>query len=150
MHYLKRSFGSVLHFIQHERLQWSTINPSGAAPFQNPSDYKIRYNDWPYGIDLDIVHLVVWTKFELQEDQNNGDLTAQARSEVEEFVNQTFCAEDGVSRDSLAWFRNWSSLKSVRALEHVHVMLYKPNADFLRRITGNDMAMVEKLRQGKS
>jgi Protein of unknown function (DUF3605) len=149
VHYLKRTYGSVLNFIQHERLRWSTITPSGEAAFKNPCDYKILYNDWPYGIDLNIVHLVVWTKFEFKEDPTTGDLTRKARSNIEAFVQKTFCGEDGVSRDSLVWFRNWSSLKSVRALEHFHVMLYRPDADFLKRITGADMAMAEKLRRGK-
>jgi Protein of unknown function (DUF3605) len=150
VHYLKKVFGSVLNFIQHERLHWSSIQPSGEALFENPTDYKILYNDWPYGIDLDIVHLVVWTKFELQDDPTTGDLTPESRAMIEAFVQKTFCGKDGSSRDSTIWFRNWKSLKSVHALEHFHVMLYKPNQEFLRSITGGDMAMAEKLRHGKS
>lgn len=150
VHYLKRTYGSVLHFIQHERLRWPTITPSGDVAFQNPADYKILYNDWPYGIDRDIVHLVVWTKFELQEDPTTGDLSHEARSQVEDFVQKTFCGKAGVRRQSLVWFRNWSSLKSVRALEHFHVMLYRPSGKFLKRVTEGDMAMAVKLRKGKS
>lgn len=149
VHYLKRTFGSVLHFIQHERLHWSSLQPSGQPAFDNPTDYKILYNDWPYGIDLNIVHLVVWTKFELQDDLATGDLTQEARLEIEGFVRETFCGEDGVARDGLVWFRNWKSLKSVHALEHLHVMLYKPSQEFLNRITGGDMAMAAKLSSGK-
>ncbi len=146
VHYLKKRFGSVLHFIQHERLQWSSLQPSGQAPFENPTDYKILYNDWPYGIDLDIVHLVVWTKFELEDDVNTNDLSQESRAMIEEFVQTTFCGNDGVSRDSLIWFKNWKSLKSVHALEHFHVMLYKPDQEFLSRVTGGDVAISDKLR----
>jgi Protein of unknown function (DUF3605) len=146
VHYLKRTFGSVVHFIQHERLHWSSLEPSSTIAFENPTDFKILYNDWPYGIDLDVVHLVVWTKLRLEEDRIIGDLTEKSRASIETFVQRTFCGKDGVPRDSLVWFRNWTSLKSVHALEHFHVMLYKPDQEFLRRITEGDVAMAEKLR----
>jgi Protein of unknown function (DUF3605) len=150
VHYLKKAFGSVLQFIHHERLHWSSTQPSGQRPFENPSDYKVLYNDWPYGIDLDIVHLVVWTKFAFQDDPVTGDLTPESRAMIEAFVQKTFCGKNGSSHDNTIWFRNWKSLKSVQALEHFHVMLYKPDPEFLRKITGGDMAMAEKLRVGKS
>jgi Protein of unknown function (DUF3605) len=150
VHYLKKTYGSVLHFIQHERLHWSSTQSSGRKPFETSTDYKILYNDWPYGIDLDIVHLVVWTKFELEDDPATGYLTQESRAIIEEFVQGTFCGKDGVSRENLVWFKNWKSLKSVHALEHFHVMLYKPDEEFLRRITGGDMAMAVKLKNGKS
>jgi hypothetical protein len=54
------------------------------------ADLKILYNDWPYGIDSKIVHLVVWVKFELEEDSVTGDLTDQARAGIEAYVEQTF------------------------------------------------------------
>jgi hypothetical protein len=43
----------------------------------------------------------------------------------------------------LVWFKNWKSLKSVHAVEHFHVMLYKPDEQFLREITNGDVAMTE-------
>ncbi len=150
VHYLKKTFGSVIHFIQHERLHWSSIQPSGQAAFENATDYKVLYNDWPYGIDLDIVHLVVWTKFELEDDDTTGDLTEKSRATIETFVQTTFCGTDGVPRDSLVWFKNWKSIKSVHALEHFHVMLSKPHLEFVRRITKGDIAMTEKLSEGKA
>jgi len=57
-----------------------------------PDDIKILYNDWPYGIDEKIVHLVVWTKFDLEDDPATDDLTPEARKEIDEYVNRTFCA----------------------------------------------------------
>ena len=53
-------------------------------------DVKILWNDWPYGIDKRIVHLVVWTKFELEDDPATGDLTDEARAEIDEYVKRTF------------------------------------------------------------
>ena len=53
-------------------------------------DIKILYNDWPYGIDKKIVHLVIWTKFDLEDDPVTDDLTVQARRQIEDFVTRTF------------------------------------------------------------
>lgn len=83
-------------------------------------DYKILLNDWPYGIDPRIVHLVVWTKFEFPSDPVTGDLTAEARKAIEEFVGEEFGRRCGEGR--VRWFRNWGSLKSVHAVEHFHVV----------------------------
>lgn len=54
-------------------------------------DIKILYNDWPYGVDEKIVHLVIWTKFELEDDPATDDLTDVARREIDVYVNKTFC-----------------------------------------------------------
>lgn len=51
---------------------------------------KILRNDWPYGIDPRIVHLVVWTKFALREDPATGELTREARAEIDNFVERNF------------------------------------------------------------
>lgn len=48
------------------------------------------YNDWPYGVEEGIVHLVVWTKFELEDDPATDDLTPQARKEIDDYVTRTF------------------------------------------------------------
>lgn len=89
---------------------------------------------------------MVWTKFELEDDVTTNDLSQRSRAMIDAFVQKTFCGKNGVSRDSLIWFKNWKSLKSVHALEHFHVMLYKPDPEFLKRITGGDVAISEKLK----
>ena len=53
-------------------------------------DLKILPNDWPYGIDEDIVHLVVWTKFKSEDDPDTGNLTPAARKQIDDFVTKTF------------------------------------------------------------
>ena len=103
-------------------------------------DIKILYNDWPYGIDADIVHLVVWTKFELDDDPDTGLSTAESQKQIHDYVQRTFASKV----KELVWFKNWKSLKSVHAVEHFHVMLYKPDAAFLRDITKGDVPMTEK------
>jgi hypothetical protein len=126
-------------FMLDVRLGWKDMNPKG-HPFQYGSDMKILYNDWPYGLDPDIVHLVVWTKFELEDDVETGLSTPESRQEIEEYVQKTF----GSKTKDFVWFKNWKSLKSVHAIEHFHVMLYKPDEEFMREITSGDVPMTDK------
>lgn len=86
---LAKQHGTVANFILNERLRWTApVTPRG-KPFEYPEDVKILYNDWPYGLDSRIIHLVIWTKFELKA-QGTGDLTDDARAEIEAFVTQMF------------------------------------------------------------
>lgn len=68
-------------------------------PFEKESDVKVLWNDWPYGIDARIVHLVVWTKFELVDDEVTGDLAKEARKEIDEYVDSVFA--ERVGRDNV-------------------------------------------------
>lgn len=106
-------------------------------------DIKILYNDWPYGIDERIVHLVVWVKFPFQEDAVTGDLTDAARKEIDTYVDSVFGQH--VPRGGCIWFKNWASLKSIHAVEHFHVMLFKPDEKFVKDITNNDVPLIEKV-----
>ncbi|KAF2418681.1 hypothetical protein EJ08DRAFT_643002 [Tothia fuscella] len=135
VHNLKNEYGSVLYHIQHNLLQWPDLTPQGAPfTFTCPGDVKVTYNDWPYGIDSHIVHLVVWTKFRFEEDSENGDLTPKARKQIEDYVDGNFRSR--IDADHVIWFKNWKSLKSVHAVEHFHVMLYDPDMAFVAEITG--------------
>ncbi|KAH7120914.1 hypothetical protein B0J11DRAFT_51914 [Dendryphion nanum] len=133
-----KEYGSILDFIVKERLRWTSMVPKG-EPFEFDDDMKILYNDWPYGVDPKIVHLVVWTKFDLEDDAATDDLTPEARRQIDEYVQRTFCTK--VQEENVIWFRNWSSLKSVHAVEHFHVMLYDPDPVFIKFITNGDAPM---------
>lgn len=161
---LKRQYGSVLSYIQHERLHWESVAPSGDLPFTNATDSMIIYNDWPYYIDKDITHLVVWTKFPIDENEVTGEVMGQAKSEIDAFVTKTFCSGERPSglkmdRERIRWFKNWKSLKSVHALgesiewmmgawpvvhaadsaaEHFHIMLYRAPAALVADVTNGD------------
>ncbi|MCJ1329348.1 hypothetical protein MMC10_006027 [Thelotrema lepadinum] len=132
--YLNAEYGSVMNFVLWEKLRWQDQRPSSAEPFTNPDDLKILPNDWPYGIDEDIVHLVVWTKFKSEDDPDTGNLTPAARKQIDDFVTKTFRSK--VDHENVRWFKNWASLKSIKAVEHFHVMLYKPDVNFVKEITG--------------
>ncbi|KJX94033.1 hypothetical protein TI39_contig4224g00001, partial [Zymoseptoria brevis] len=105
--------------------------------------YKILPNDWPYGLSPSITHLVVWTKFTLptNPDSPTGDLTSAARNAVQAFVDRKFgsvCGEENV-----LWFRNGAALKSVRAVEHFHVLLRDARPEWVEEWTGGSKALAE-------
>ncbi|OJJ46969.1 hypothetical protein ASPZODRAFT_25055 [Penicilliopsis zonata CBS 506.65] len=141
---IKAKYGSVMKFVVRERLRFGEGEPEDlrprGKPFEYDEDIKILYNDWPYGVEKDIVHLVVWTKFELEDDPATDDLTPKARREIEEYVQKTFCSR--VPPEQVVWFKNWKSLKSIHAVEHFHVMLKDPDLDFIKEITGGDVPLV--------
>lgn len=87
---LRQDYGSITNFILKQKLGWTLpIVPKG-RPFEFDEDIKILRNDWPYGIDERIVHLVAWTKFALEEDPETGDLTDGARAEIDAYVRKSF------------------------------------------------------------
>jgi len=43
------------------------------------------------------------------------------------------------------WFKNWNSLKSVKAVEHFHVMLFDPPLDFIQDLTDGDVPLSRRL-----
>lgn len=88
---LKQKYGSVMQFVVAERLKWPEPIVAAAPPFQSEADIKILWNDWPYGIHEKIVHLVVWTKFDLKDDPVTDDLTPEARKDIDAYVDETFC-----------------------------------------------------------
>lgn len=135
--------GSIMKFILAERVKWQNLDAKG-APFEDVDDYRVLLNDWPYGLDLRIKHLVVWTKFSLPEDPVTGDLTFAARQATDDFVTRTFSVPCG--RDRVIWFKNWASLKSIHAVEHLHVLLFDPPPQFVDDITHGDVALADKVR----
>ncbi|MCJ1362404.1 hypothetical protein MMC16_001507 [Acarospora aff. strigata] len=141
---LKKEYGSVMNFVVKKRLRWTDLTPKSPIPFSEPDDIKILYNDWPYGIDAKIVHLVVWTKFDLEDDPATDDLTPKARRDIDDFVDRTFCSK--LPSENVIWFKNWRSLKSIHAVEHFHVMLYDPDMAFVKEITHGDVPMSEKVQ----
>ncbi|EME46715.1 hypothetical protein DOTSEDRAFT_126000 [Dothistroma septosporum NZE10] len=143
---LIRDHGSIISFMLSHRLHWPSLTPSGNCPFTSSSDYRILYNDWPYGIDERIVHLIVWTKFHLPADPDSkvGDMAKETRDVVDGFVAKTFGESCG--RDNVIWFKNWAALKSVHAVEHVHVMLLDPDPGFVESITVGDVPLFRKVK----
>lgn len=108
---LRREYGSVMRFVVGVRLRWGVEGCGGKerandgegevggkmvmGGFWNKGDVRVLRNDWPYGVEEGIVHLVVWTKFKLDEDPATEDLTADAREAIEKFVDRVFVERAG-------------------------------------------------------
>ncbi|KAK3495867.1 hypothetical protein B0T13DRAFT_512765 [Neurospora crassa] len=150
--------GGIKEFILKERLKWVSGDGDGGGEVVvargtrfaedtkegengEEGDVKILWNDWPYGVDEKIVHLVVWTKFALEDDPQTGDLTEEARAEIDEFVKKKFQVGGRMSGEHIIWFKNWAHIKSVKAVEHFHVMLFDPDPEFVREITKGDIPL---------
>lgn len=104
-----------MNFVLTERLQWKDLTPSSPIPFGEPADVKILYNDWPYGVDEKIVHLVVWTKFDLEDDPGTDDLIPKARKEIDDYVKKTFCRRVHPGHVCLPCLRKNRILTSIRS-----------------------------------
>jgi hypothetical protein len=101
---VRQEYGSVMQFVLSQKLGWQHPVEAEAAPFKSPNDLKVKWNDWPYGIDEKIVHLVVWTKFDLEEDPSTTDLTDGARKEIDDYVKDAFCKRVNEENVSLGLF----------------------------------------------
>ncbi|KGO77538.1 Protein of unknown function DUF3605 [Penicillium italicum] len=145
----KTQYGTIMNYICQQRLKWhlpvttasstdsAIIQQSGTPvtfknprPFADPEDYKILRNDWPYGLTPGISHLVVWLRTPIPVQSGEGHLTDESRAMINSFVRTTFV--DRLAKDPrnfsdpdshVLWFKNWVGLQSVRALEHVHILV---------------------------
>lgn len=125
------------YLIQH-RLPWGSppFTYLSPVPFANSSDYKVLINDWPYGLTPDITHIVVWSKTPIPTDEKTGDVTDESRRIILEFVRKTFVERLDGDAGRVMWFKNWVALQSVRALEHVHVLVKDASKEDLEFWTG--------------
>ena len=131
---------------------------AGPSPFNNPrpfadaDDYRILRNDWPYGLAPGISHLVVWLRTPIPVKSEEGHLTDESRALIEEFVKTKFVdrlAQDKTGRfpgpaSHVLWFKNWVGLQSVRALEHVHILLRDVPDDILTEWSGEKTIVQEE------
>jgi hypothetical protein len=147
----KLQYGSMSNYILQNRLpsSWKgpPFTPTSTVPFQDPSDYRALLNDWPYGLDPQITHIVVWSRTLIPVDDGNGDLTPESRKLVEGFVKRYFVDRLGEGGDErVMWFKNWVSLQSVRSLEHIHVLVRGVSDDLIEQWTGDRPSEVRKRR----
>lgn len=124
----KAQYGSMTNFLVQNRLPraWGSIpfTPVSETPFADPSDYRVLKNDWPYGLTPGITHIVVWSRTVIPTDPKTGDVTAESRELIRNFVKSYFVDKLGPgAEDHVMWFKNWVSLQSVRSLEHIHVLV---------------------------
>jgi len=155
----KAEYGSVPNYILKKRLRWTPLPSStpelgpifdvrSQTPFQDRHDYKTLPNDWPYGFESGIVHLVVWLKTRLDTEPSKGDMTAKSRKQVEDFVHRTFInrVEDlPGAKEKVMWFKNWTALQTVPSMDHVHILVRDVPADIIAEWTnGEDIVQGEE------
>lgn len=102
---ITEEFGGVARYVLTDRLRWEEPVEARGQPFEHAEDWKILKNDWPYGLDERIVHLVVWTKFELVDDPASGQPTNATKQGIEQFMADTFY--NRISREQVS-YRNHS------------------------------------------
>ncbi|POR39361.1 Uncharacterized protein TPAR_00433 [Tolypocladium paradoxum] len=137
----KAQYGSMTQYILANRLpkSWGQppFGPESQIPFANAADFKVLLNDWPYGLDPEITHIVVWSRTLIPTDSETGDMTPESRALVRDFVKRYFVGTLGPGGETqVLWFKNWVALQSVRSLEHIHVLVRDVDDDTLERWTG--------------
>lgn len=133
----KQQYGSMTNYLLVHRLPkaWGPIpfTPASTVPLQEPSDYRVLLNDWPYGLTPDITHIVVWTRTLIPTDAETGDVTSESRRLIREFVKTYFADRMGADgEDRVMWFKNWVALQSVRTLEHIHILVKDADPGLLK------------------
>ena len=93
-------------------------------------------NDWPYGNEPGILHIVAWTKSPIPTTPEDDEMTPEARNIIDAFVRKTFT--DRLGEAKVLWFKNWASIQSVRSVEHVHILIRNYTEDILRDVVGKD------------
>ncbi|PSR83781.1 hypothetical protein BD289DRAFT_369494 [Coniella lustricola] len=136
----KAEYGSMTAYLLQNRLPkaWGRLpfTPVSDIPFADPSDYRVLKNDWPYGLTPGITHIVVWSRTTIPTEPVNGDVTPESRQLIRDFVKTHFVDKLGPGgEDRVMWFKNWVSLQSVRALEHIHVLVKDVDASILEEWT---------------
>ncbi|KAH9865488.1 hypothetical protein J1614_009072 [Plenodomus biglobosus] len=147
--HVKEKYGSVMAYLLTQRLFWTPLRndaeEEGAetalkfkvqsqTPFSNEEDFEILRNDWGYAFEPGVVHVVVWLKHRLPVDEA-GALSQEGRDMVEDFVAREFRVRTGEERvgEKVLWFKNTTTLQSVRGLEHVHVLIRGAGDEVLER-----------------
>ncbi|KAL1954559.1 hypothetical protein VTO42DRAFT_1070 [Malbranchea cinnamomea] len=143
---VKAKYSSITNYICLKRLHWPLDRDPATqchnqTPFADPRDYKILRNDWPYGVEPGIVHLCVWVKNYIPVKPETGELTPESHAMIDVFVKKTFVErlkKESIpnAEDRVIWFKNWTALQSVRALEHVHILLRDVPEQFIVEWTG--------------
>lgn len=134
---IKIEYGSMSNYLMKHRLPkaWGSppFKPTSTTPFEDPSDYRVLINDWPYGMMPNMTHIVVWSRTTIPTDPETGDMTTESRDTVKNFVKRFFVDKLGPGGDDkVLWFKNWVALQSVRALERMYNLDYKISFTYYR------------------
>ncbi|KAJ1982562.1 hypothetical protein H4R34_001670 [Dimargaris verticillata] len=106
----QESHGGTAQFVAQHRLHWdlNQVQSQADAPF-DPQETCILPNDFPYALEADIRHLVLWSKRPLRMD--------------DQVVHQHLVLR--YPGHEIMFFIHSPTLQSVPALPHGHVFVYK-------------------------
>ncbi|KAK9455381.1 hypothetical protein V1511DRAFT_458922 [Dipodascopsis uninucleata] len=153
------TYGSVVNYVIKMKLQWTSEDLEEAKSYtqilSNRDLYKILLNDFPYGLEKGIIHVVVWSKIRIPDhklDSANGmsreTVTDEARALIEDFLEANFVKQLGMSREDILWFKNWAVLMSIRDIDHFHVLLRRPRInEQLLDLLKDDTNVIDKLKK---
>ncbi|KAI5960335.1 uncharacterized protein KGF55_004627 [Candida pseudojiufengensis] len=115
---------SDIRFQEYEVAKQYDIKHPQDLIFYNDSDIIILPNKFPYYFEKGIVHLCIWSKLIIPNDPNSevGDISEITKKIIDKYLKKTFI-EKGVDPKDIVWFKNWTSLQSVRSISHIHVIL---------------------------
>ncbi|KAH3671025.1 hypothetical protein OGAPHI_000736 [Ogataea philodendri] len=119
-----------------EQLIEAFVKPADSRMFANEADITIVQNTFPYYVEPGVQHLCVWVKFPMPPDpqSDKGDISPKDKQLVEKYITNTFCNWLGIPRSDLVWFKNWTSLQSVRSIPHIHVIIKDMDQDSLDKV----------------
>lgn len=89
-------------------------------------------NDWPYGFVPGISQFVIWLTTPIATNDETGEVTPKSRELIELFVERFFVrrpkesgvmAADEAKEERIRWFKNWVRLQSLKAIEHIRVLV---------------------------
>lgn len=136
-------YGGTMQYIVKEKLQWELPTvPCNTRILSDPTDTKILLNDFPYRIEANITHFVVWLKAKIPEEAD-GVLSQEVKDRISLFVKKTFQDYFHIRSDQIVWFKNWSALQSVAELEHFHVMVQDAPQEKISNLVGTCGAILD-------
>lgn len=146
--YLRGKNTTILQHILENELKWtdSDLIEDSLVAVMQPQHLKVIYNLFPYHFSHDVLHLCVWSKVRIYADENSpeGDISAETRQVISRYVNDQFTVPLELDAEDVCWFKNWTSLQSVKAISHIHVLL----RGVLRQVV-NELFMIENGDAGK-
>ncbi|PVV01217.1 hypothetical protein BB560_004375 [Smittium megazygosporum] len=105
---LKQKYGSVSNYIKQQTAQLFEASP-------NKPTFLLRLNDFPYALENDITHYIVWSAVPLDSGSTPSD-------QVVRFIRDTI----GFHAEFL-WLVNPPHLRSVPSVYHGHLFVKCPS-----------------------
>ncbi|CEP61920.1 Htc1p LALA0_S04e03664g [Lachancea lanzarotensis] len=120
--------------------QWPTPELQLQAMLSDQQLFALRTNDFPYDFPDHVHHLVLWSKVQIplyEGDSRKKVPTVEAK--LQQFLN-TNLARYGIA--DFAWFINYPSLQSVKAVSHIHVLISTRGSEKIAHILADGFSPI--------